>query len=228
MGTPVSLRREGDVFVLAWNDGADNRFRDEAIAGWNAALDEIEAAEGPKALVTTGAGKFYSNGLDLDWAFRERKDDFPGYVLDVLAILGRVLTLPCTTVCAGNGHAFGAGALLLSAHDFRLMRADRGFFCMPEIDMKAYLHPGMTAVLAARLPAQTAHEVIATGRRFGGAEARAAGIVEEALSEEALLPRAIALAGGLAAKAHPVMKRLKSDLYPHVLAALRERLVLGG
>lgn len=221
------LTREGAVFVLTWSDG-DNRFRDEAIAGWQAALDEVERAEGPKALVTTGAGKFYSNGLDLDWAFRERKDDFPDYILEVLAILGRVLTLPCTTVAAGNGHAFGAGALLLLTHDFRLMRADRGFFCMPEVDMKAFLHPGMTAVLAARLPAQTAHEVIATGRRFGGGDARAAGIVEEALPEAELLPRALELASGLAAKASPALKRLKSDLYPHVLAALRERQVLGG
>jgi enoyl-CoA hydratase/carnithine racemase len=221
------LTRDGDVFVLTWSDG-ENRFRDDAIAAFNAALDEVEAAEGPKALVTTGAGKFYSNGLDLDWALRERKDDFPGYILEVLAILGRVLTLPCTTVAAGNGHAFGAGALLLLVHDFRTMRADRGFFCMPEIDMKAFLHPGMTAVLAARLPAQTAHEVIATGRRFGGGEAHAAGIVDEALSEAELLPRAVERAGRLAAKAHPVMKRLKSDLYPHVLAALREKLVLGG
>jgi enoyl-CoA hydratase/carnithine racemase len=224
----VELRREGAVFVLTWNDGGDNRFRDEATLGWNAALDEVERTEGAKALVTTGAGKFFSNGLDLDWAFRERKDDFPDYILGVLAILGRVLTLPCTTVAAGNGHAFGAGALLLLSHDFRLMRADRGFFCMPEVDMKAFLHPGMTAVLAARLPAQTAHEVIATGRRFGGGDAQAAGIVEQALPEAELLPRAIELASGLAAKANPVMKRLKSDLYPHVLAALRERQTLGG
>jgi enoyl-CoA hydratase/carnithine racemase len=224
----VELRREGAVFVLTWNDGGDNRFRDEAIAGWNAALDEVEAAEGAKALVSTGAGKFFSNGLDLDWAFRERKDDFPDYILEVLAILGRVLTLPCNTVSACNGHAFGAGALLALAHDFRLMREDRGFFCMPEIDMKAYLHPGMTAILAARLLPQTAHEVITTGRRYGGGEAKAAGIVEEALPEAALLPRALELAGGLAGKAHPTMKRLKSDLYPHVLAALRERQALGG
>jgi enoyl-CoA hydratase/carnithine racemase len=72
------------------------------------------------------------------------------------------------------------------------------------------------------------HEVIATGRRYGGSDARAAGIVEEALPEAELLPRAVALAAGLAAKAHPVMKRLKSDLYPHVLAALRQRQVLEG
>ena len=180
------------------------------------------------ARLTTGAGKFYSNGLDLDWAFRERKDDFADYILDVLAVLGRVLTLPCTTVSACNGHAFGAGAQLLVAHDYRLMRAERGFFCMPEIDMKVYLHPGMTALLAARLPAQTVHEVIATGRRYGGGDAKAAGIVEEALPEAELLPRALEIASGLAAKAHPVMKRLKGDLYPHVLAALRERQTLGG
>jgi enoyl-CoA hydratase/carnithine racemase len=223
----VDLSREGPVFVLHWSDG-ENRFQDESIRGWNAALDEVERAEGPKALVTTGAGKFYSNGLDLDWAFRERKDSFPDYICEVLAIIGRVLTLPCTTVAAGNGHAFGAGALLFVAHDFRLMRADRGFFCMPEIDMRAFLHPGMTAVLAARLPAQTAHEVIATGRRYGGGDARAAGIVEEALAEAELLPRAVELAGSLSRKAHPVMKRLKADLYPHVLAALTVRLALEG
>ena len=208
--------------MLRWDDG-ENRFRDDSIRAWRAALDEVEGAEGPKALVTTGAGKFYSNGLDLEWAMRERKDSFPEYVLEVLALLGRVLTLPCATLAACNGHAFGAGAQLLVAHDVRLMRAERGFFCMPEIDMKVYLHPGMTALLAARLPAQTVHEVIATGRRYGGADARAAGIVEEALPEAALLPRALELASGLAGKAHPVMKRLKSDLYPHVLAALRQR-----
>jgi Delta3-Delta2-enoyl-CoA isomerase len=220
------LSREGPVFVVTWNDG-ENRFRDDALREWNAALDEVERAEGPKALVTTGAGKFYSNGLDLEWGMRERKDSFAEYVLEVLAVLGRVLTLPCVTVAACNGHAFGAGAQLLVAHDYRLMRAERGFFCMPEIDMGVYLHPGMTALLAARLPAQTVHEVIATGRRYGGGDAQAAGIVEEALPEAELLPRALALAGNLAGKANPVMKRLKSDLYPHVLAALRQRQPLG-
>ena len=220
------LSREGAVFVLTWNDG-ENRFRDDSLAAWNAALDEVERADGPKALVTTGAGKFYSNGLDLEWGMRERKDSFPEYVLEVLAVLGRVLTLPCVSVAACNGHAFGAGAQLLVAHDYRLMRAERGFFCMPEIDMGVYLHPGMTALLSARLPGQTVHEVIATGRRYGGNDAKLVGIVEEALPEAELLPRALALAGGLAGKAHPAMKRLKSDLYPHVLAALRERQSLG-
>ena len=222
----LALRREGPVFVLAWDDG-ENRFRDDSLAAWNAALDEVDAAQAPKALVTTGAGRFFSNGLDLDWALREARERVPDFVLAVLAVLARVLTLACPTVAAANGHAFGAGAQLLLAHDLRVMRADRGFWCLPEIDLRAPLHGGMTALVRARLPAQTAHEAIATGRRYGGEDARAAGIVEHAVPEAEVLARAVALAAALAPKAHPMMQRLKSDLYAPVLTALRTRESLG-
>ncbi len=219
----LELRRDGEVFILAMDDG-ENRFRDDSIAAFNRALDEVEAAEGPKALVTTGTGKFYSNGLDLEWAMANVRDDFDRYISAVIAIYGRVLTFPCATVAAVNGHAFGAGGQLMMAHDFRVMREDRGYFCMPEIDMQAPLHPGMTAILQARLPAQTVHEVIATGRRYGGPDAQSAGIVEHIAAEADVLPRAIAIAARLASKAHPVMSTLKAGLYPHVLEALSQKM----
>ena len=214
----IELRREGEVFILALDDG-ENRFNDDSLAAWNAALDEVEGAEGSRALVTTGSGKFYSNGLDLDWAMTHRRADFAGYISDVLGIYERVLTFPCITVAAINGHAFGAGGQVALAHDFRVMREDRGYFCMPEIDMRAPLHPGMTAILRARLRPQTVHEVITTGRRYGGADALVAGIVEHAVPENEVLPRAVGIAAALAGKAHPVLSRLKSELYPETLAA---------
>jgi enoyl-CoA hydratase/carnithine racemase len=213
------LTREGAVFVLRWEDG-ENRFRDDSLRAWRAALDEVEGAEGPKALVTPGAGKFYSNGLDLDWAFRERADDFPGYILEVLDVFASVLTLPCVSVAACNGHAFGAGAQLVVAHDFRLMRAERGYFCMPEIDMKAYLHPGMTAIIQARLPHQSAHELIVTGKRYGADDALARRIVDDTATEAMVRARATEMAAEWAPKADPTMSRLKQDMYPRVIEAL--------
>ena len=213
----IDLRREGDVFVLAM-DAGENRFRPEFTEAWQRALDEVEASPGPKALVSVGTGKFYSNGLDVE--YMAACGDIPGYVATALALMKRLLVFPAYTVAAVNGHAFGAGAQVALAHDARLMRADRGYFCMPEIDMKAFLHPGMTALIQARLPHQSAHELIVTGRRYGGPAALERRIVDELQSEAELLPRAVALAAEWAPKADPVMGRLKADLYPRALAAL--------
>src|SRR5262249_58963415 len=123
--------------------------------------------------------------------------------------IGRVLILPAITVAAVNGHACGAGAQLVVAHDYKVMRSGRGYFCMPEIDMKVPLHPGMTAILQARLSKRTVHEVIATGRRYAAEDALAAQIVDHALAEEQVLPRAIEIAAGLAAQARPAPRALQ-------------------
>ena len=216
----IDLKREGDVFVLRL-DAGENRFNSEMISAWNHALDEVEAAEGPKALVTTGTGKFYSNGLDLDYM---GEVDTDAYLKSVMAIMGRVLVFPCATAVAVNGHAFGAGAQLLLCHDFRIMRTERGYFCMPEIDMKAPLHPGMTAIIMARVPALTAHELIVTGTRYGAELALEKGIVDAIAPEDEVVAAAIARVAPLAAKAHPAMNLLKSGMYPHVLDALKQKL----
>ena len=217
----IDLRRDGAVFVLTL-DAGENRFNPAFVSAVNAALDEVEAAGSPAALVTTGVGKFYSNGLDLEWMGSAGASGARDGLARSLALLARVLTFPCYTVAAVNGHAFGAGAQLAAAHDLRVMRTGRGYFCMPEIDMGVQLHPGMVALLQARLPLQTVHEVIVTGKRYGAEDALAARIVERALAEEQLLPAAIAAAAEMASKANAAMGRLKRGLYGPALAALAE------
>lgn len=230
----IDLQRDGDVFVLRF-DAPENRFRPEGLDAWNAALDRVEAAGSPAALVTTGTGKFYSNGLDLEWLLSRNDEVQPTaaeretYIPRVLALMARILTFPTITVAAINGHAFGAGAQLSLAHDYRVMRTERGYWCMPEIDMKAPLHPGMTAIIQARVPRQTAHELIVTGTRYGAEAALAKRIVDRAVAESELLPSAIAIAQGLAAKADPAMRLLKQGLYPEALAALSQGMdAIGG
>ena len=218
----IDLARHGDVFVLRF-DVAENRFRPDNIAAWNTALDRVETAGNPAALVTTGTGKFYSNGLDLEWLFAKASDaERKAYIPSVLGLMARILTFPTITVAAINGHAFGAGAQLSLAHDYRLMRSERGYWCMPEIDMKAPLHPGMTALIQARVPKQTAHELIVTGTRYGAEAALAKRIVDQVVPEGELLPRAIELAAGLASKADPAMRLLKTGMYPRALEALAQ------
>ena len=214
-----TLDRSDDVFVLDLGD-TENRFHPDWLAEVGAALDEVERADGARALVTAASGKFFSNGLDLDWlsAHPDRGEE---YVDGVHALLGRVLALPLVTVAALQGHTFAAGAMLSLAHDLRVMRADRGFWCLPEADIGIPFTPAMSALIQARLAPQTAHEAMVTGRRYGGADASAAGIVDCAVAEDAVRSTAVQLAAAQAGKAGDTVGTIKARMYAPVLELLR-------
>jgi enoyl-CoA hydratase/carnithine racemase len=137
-------------------------------------------------------------------------------------LFARLLSFPMATVAAINGHAFAAGLMMAVAHDFRVMRADRGFVCLPEVDLGTGLPltPGMQAVLRARLPLSTVHEAVVTGRRYGGPEAAARGFVDEVAAEEEVLARAVEIASGLAGKHRATLGALKRGLHAEALDVL--------
>lgn len=214
------LERDGDVFVLMLGDN-ENRFNPLMIAAVGKLLDEVEAAPAPRALVTTATGKFWSNGLDLDW-MRAHVDETPAFMNGVRALFARVLALPLPTVAAISGHAFGAGAVLALAHDFRVMRLDRGFFCLPEVDVPIVFTPGVAAVVQARLSPQVAHEAMTTGRRYGGPDALADALVDATAAPGELVAAAAARVRPLAGKDGPTLGAIKSVMYAPVLAVLAE------
>ncbi len=213
----IELEDHGSVWLVRMHDG-ENRFNRTSIDAWHAALDQTEATEGPVALVTTGAGKFYSNGLDLDWLTAVGAED-AGFIDDVHRLLGRVLGFSAITVAAVNGHAFAAGAMLAAAHDYVIMREDRGYWCLPEVDLGLPLTTPMYATLAAHLPEATLRVASLTGRRYGGPEAVAAGIAHDAVAADIVVERAMELAAGLAQKDRDVIATHKRLLYRDAIVA---------
>ncbi|WP_018657278.1 enoyl-CoA hydratase-related protein [Actinomadura flavalba] len=215
----IDLRREGDVFVLHMDEG-ENRFHPDNLDRIGVALDEIEKYDGAAALVTTGTGKFYSNGLDLDWLGANR-EKFEDYLREVHLVYARLLELSAPTVAAVNGHAFAGGGMLALCHDFAVMREDRGYFCLPEVDLGMSFTPGMNALIHGRLAPAVAHEAMLTGRRYTAQQALDAAIVHRTAPEAEVLPAAIELAASLAGKDGRVVGKIRGDLYRPVLEALR-------
>ncbi|WP_188829697.1 enoyl-CoA hydratase-related protein [Nocardia camponoti] len=217
------LARSGDVFVLyLGNEGEtdnENRFSPEWIAAFHAALDEVEKSEGAAALVTVATGKYYSNGLDTDYVFGNL-DKIHGYLDSVHTLYTRLLTFPMPTIAAVNGHAFGAGAMLATAHDFRVMRADRGFWSLPEVLLGMPFTPGMNGLLKGRLANQVLVKAMTTGFRFGADDAIAAGIVDAKADGDQVLPTAVAQATALSSLRKPILPIIKTDLHAEALAAL--------
>jgi enoyl-CoA hydratase/carnithine racemase len=214
------LDRDGDVFVLQLG-GDENRFHPDFLTAVSELLDEVAAAPPPSALVTAATGKFFSNGLDLEW-LAANPDQINDYTAQVHELLARVLTFPRATVAALQGHTFAAGAMLALAHDWRVMRADRGYFCLPEADINIPFLPGMSALIQAKLTPAAATEAMLTARRYGGEEALAAGLVTATTAEDDVLPAAIALVGPLAGKDPTTLGLIKQRMYAGAVQTLRD------
>ncbi|MDP6688717.1 MAG: enoyl-CoA hydratase-related protein [Alphaproteobacteria bacterium] len=197
----IELEQQDDVFVLTMAAG-ENRWNTNFVRAFDARLDEVLASEGPAALVTTSAdAKFFSNGLDIDW----RRGEGPGeggdkavFGKEFMALMGRLITFPMPTICAVNGHGFGAGFMVALCHDVRLMRADRGFLCANEIQIGLAIPDPELALFRHKMSGSAFFDTVQLARRWTGPDAQAAGFVHAVATEHELLPMALERARQLA------------------------------
>ncbi len=186
----IELTREGEVFTLTMNDG-ENRWNTTFVREFARALDEVEASTGPAAMLTRSADpKFFSNGLDLEW--RASTGEHPGgdrdaFGQEFMALMGRIITLPVPTVCAINGHAFGAGFMTALCHDVRFMRMDRGYACANEVELGMMIPDPELALFRHKLPANVFFQTVQLAHRWAGPEALDAGIVQGTAPVETLV-----------------------------------------
>jgi len=190
----IKVDKEGDVFVLTMAAG-ENRWNTTFVRAFDKALDEVEASEGPAALVTASESpKFFSNGLDLEWL--SSSGEHPGgdraaFGPEAMALFGRMITFPMPTVAALNGHAFGAGLMIALCHDVRVMREDRGYLCANEMELGMTIPEPELALFRHKMPADAFFQTVLLARRWSGPEAREAGIVQGLAPEGGVKERAV-------------------------------------
>ena len=222
----IETTRTDDVFTLKMIDN-ENRVNPTFLEAFKAALDEVEAADGPVTAVITGEGKFFSNGLDLEWMGSAPDGGALEVVNGLQELYARLIAFPRPVVAAVNGHAFAGGAMLALACDAVVMREDRGFFCLPEVDINIPFTKGMAALVQCKLVPSVARDAMLSGRRYTGPEAVAAGIADAAVAEDQVVPAAIELARPFAGKTPSVVGAIKKTMFATAIAGLEE-IVEGG
>lgn len=219
----VEYTLDENVAILTLNSG-ENRFNPDFIKAYLDVLDKVENETRALTLVVTSAhDKIFSNGLDLDWLLpvvqkkdvKTAKEFF--YSLNVL--FKRTLMSPMLTIAAINGHAFAGGAIYSCAFDFRFMRSDRGFFCVPEVDLGIPFLPGMLALLNRAIPRQKFEELQFTGKRFTAAECAQNNIVTKACNINELMNETLSFAKSLN-KRRAVILEMKKRMHKDILHAL--------
>lgn len=172
---------------------------------------DAAAAEG-RPLVLTGAGRFFSAGLDLTGLPSDREE--MGAFVDAFEdLLLRLFAFPAPVVAAVNGHAVAGGAILAAAADWRIGAEGSYRVGVSEVSLGVVFPAAAFEIVRAAVPPPRQPEVMLRGRLTGPAEAVANGFLHELAPPESLLERAAAAAAELGA--------LPREAFVHSKRALR-------
>lgn len=177
----LDLGFKNDVAVITMSN-KDNRLNATFLKEFNVLLDTVEENESCKGLITTGAGKFYSNGIDLEWCNSlTEAEEVVNFLHNLNAFLLRIVMFPIPTLAMINGHAFAGGAMLASAHDLRVMNTDKGWLCLNEVFLKIRFSEVMLSYLKLKFGGgKNLADAIILGRRYTAAEALSNSLIHAA------------------------------------------------
>lgn len=219
----VEYKIEGQVAILTWNSG-ENRYNPDFLHAHIETISEIEKNTDARVLVVQSANeKIWCNGIDLEWLatiiFEQDKTPVKEFFFLINDFFRSFLTSPLITIACMNGHVFAGGAMAACACDYRYMRSDRGFLCVPEVDLGMRFLPGMLAILKNSIPGNTVKDMALSGRRLTGEQCVDRGIVQKAYDGDKLLEETLTFAKTLI-KERNVVAAIKRDLYSDVLRVM--------
>ncbi|XP_034704727.1 enoyl-CoA delta isomerase 1, peroxisomal-like [Vitis riparia] len=180
-----SLEKRGNIFILTLTGPGEHRLNPTLLDAISAALSRVRAESSmSSALITTAEGKFFSNGYDLAWASASG-----GVFLDRLKLMSSklrslvadLISLPMPTIAAISGHCSAAAAILALSHDYVLMRNDRGFIYMSELDIELKIPDWFVALIRSKIGApRSQRELMLRAAKLTAHDALNWGIIDSA------------------------------------------------
>ncbi|XVF83619.1 hypothetical protein PTKIN_Ptkin16aG0504100 [Pterospermum kingtungense] len=221
-----TLEKRGKLFVLTLTGDDEHRLNPARIDAIRSALNQIlsdPTSRSGSVLITTAHGKFFSNGLDLAWA-GSSPDKLLLMSSKLRALVADLISFPMPTIAAVTGHAAAAGFVLALSHDYIVMRKDRGFLYMSEMDIGVKIPACFMAVMSCKIcDAAVLREVVLKAEKLTAEQAVERKIVGAAYeSAEETLKGAVELGEKLAKRGWDgeVYSENRKELYREVLEKL--------
>lgn len=180
----VKWEKKDTTAIITMCNGA-NKQNLVFVDDFNHCLDQIlEDRQVFSVVLASSDEKNFCQGIDIDWLGQKMNDkDFESiksFLHGINAVFKRLLLFEMPVIAAINGHAFGNGAMLACACDFRFMKSDKGFFCFPEVDINIPFLPGMYGFVRKAVPEYKLNELLLTGKRATAGELAESHVIEKA------------------------------------------------
>jgi methylglutaconyl-CoA hydratase len=185
----VAIERQGPLGLVTLNrPERHNAFDDALIAELTEAFRSMEAEDGIRVVVLSGAGRSFSAGADLNWMKRMAGFSIDENRRDAMAMATLMRTIAHfrkPTVARVHGAAYGGGVGLVACCDIAVA-AHVATFSLSEAKLgliPAVISPYVIAAIGER----AARRYFLTAERFEAAEAWRLGLVHELAASESEL-----------------------------------------
>lgn len=216
----ITWKKQNNIAIIEMCNGP-NRMNQTFSDAMNLCLDQVVEDASVQAVVLTSTDeKNFSQGIDVEWIGGKlaagENDVVKTFMHGMNTVFKRLLLFPVPVIAAINGHAFGNGAIVSCACDFRFMRKDKGFFCFPEVDVSIPFLPGMIGFVRKAIPEYRFNQMLLSGQRMTAADLEASNVVVKACDgQDELMKEALAYAAGFGKKRgifQELKKRIHKDL----------------
>ncbi|HPX18001.1 MAG TPA: enoyl-CoA hydratase/isomerase family protein [Deltaproteobacteria bacterium] len=220
----VEWKKDESVAVVIMNN-TENRHNPDFATGMLGVFDEIEKDQEIFSVVLTSSDpKSWSQGIDLVWitGAMQNKDfaSIKKFMYDMNSVFKRILLFPMPVIAAMNGHTFGNGSILACTCDYRFMKADRGYFCFPEVDVNIPFLPAMLQILRKAIPYYKLEELVFSGRRVGAKELEEHHVVIKACADADELMRESLAYAKTYRKGRAIFGQHKLRLHKHIIEVM--------
>lgn len=216
-----------DVLVVTLKNGKTNPINAEMLSALNEIVLDADRNASPKGLVLTGEGKFFSSGFDLPifLGFRDKAEAIEFLEFEEHVLLN-LFSCRKPVVSAINGHCAAGGLIYSMAADYRIAKDHPKIkIGMSEIKIGLPLTIAQHEVMRFGLDGnRTFRDVLFFGEMVDVYRAREKGIIDEVVSEEALVDRAASVVSSWIDTPNRPFMRMKELLRQDTAARIRNKL----
>lgn len=195
-----NLEKKGPVGIVSLNrPRAFNSFTMQMFEEMELMLRQIEDDHDLLCVVLTGRGQHFCAGIDISLLGETNSEWSLRNVYRLHTSLGRWENLNAPTIAAINGACIGGGLEFALTCDMRIA-AQNAAFAAPEVSFGLSPDMGGSQRLPRVVGASQAKKLLLSGERIDAKEALRIGLVDEVVSSEHLMERAMELANKISAQ----------------------------
>ena len=208
MADPIAtLSKESDISIIKLDDGKANAFSYDMLSQLNELLAKVPRDSG--ALVITGREGLFSGGFDLKTLATGDMEKITKMVQLGYRLLLELFSFDRPIVAAVSGHSIALGLFVTCSADYRIA-IDGKYVCQAnEVRNNMDIPTQIMEILKARVNKKYFYPAVYHSDAYSVQESIEVGFIDEVVSEDQFMERAMEKAKELATLPHPFYANTK-------------------